>query len=116
MAVLLRRFGRRIQELRKAAGLTQEELAARVGISAKYLGAVERAERDVTLGNVERLVASLDVEPYEPFLFRLKEAKHPAKVDEEIIANLIRHADKSVQPFLVELLGSVVRWVHSKKK
>ena len=115
MAAFLRRFGQRLQQLRKAAGLTQEELASRAGMSAKYLGAIERAERDVTLGSVERLVSALGIQPYEPFLFPSKESKLAGSVDDEMISNLIKHSDRALQPFLVELLGSVVRWAHRKK-
>jgi predicted ATPase/DNA-binding XRE family transcriptional regulator len=38
-------FGRRLRRAREVAGLTQEELAARAGLSAKAVGALERGER-----------------------------------------------------------------------
>jgi predicted ATPase/DNA-binding XRE family transcriptional regulator len=38
-------FGRRLRGLREAAGLSQEELAARAGLTAKGIGALERGER-----------------------------------------------------------------------
>jgi predicted ATPase/transcriptional regulator with XRE-family HTH domain len=38
-------FGIRLRRLREAAALTQEELAARAGLSAKSIGALERGER-----------------------------------------------------------------------
>ena len=38
-------FGRRLRRLREAAGLTQEELAARAGLTPKGVGALERGER-----------------------------------------------------------------------
>jgi predicted ATPase/DNA-binding XRE family transcriptional regulator len=38
-------FGTRLRRLREAAALTQEELAARAGLSAKAIGALERGER-----------------------------------------------------------------------
>lgn len=39
-------LGERVRELRKQAGLTQEELAARASLSANYVGEVERGERN----------------------------------------------------------------------
>lgn len=39
---LKRRFGTRVQRLREAAGLTQEELAARIGRSVDTVGNIER--------------------------------------------------------------------------
>jgi tetratricopeptide (TPR) repeat protein/transcriptional regulator with XRE-family HTH domain len=38
-------FGQRLRALRRAAGLSQEELAERAGMSAKGIGALEREER-----------------------------------------------------------------------
>ena len=38
-------FGERLRNLREAAGLTQEELAARAGLTAKAVSALERGER-----------------------------------------------------------------------
>jgi transcriptional regulator with XRE-family HTH domain len=37
-------IGRRIKELRKAAGLSQEELARRAGMSLKGMGDIERGD------------------------------------------------------------------------
>jgi transcriptional regulator with XRE-family HTH domain len=39
-------LGQTIRRLRKAAKLTQEELAARAGLSANYVGEIERGERN----------------------------------------------------------------------
>src|SRR3712207_3195997 len=38
-------FGAKLRRLRDAAGMTQEELAARAGLTAKAVGALERGER-----------------------------------------------------------------------
>ena len=38
-------FGERLRRLREAAGLTQEELASRAGLTAKAISALERGER-----------------------------------------------------------------------
>ena len=38
-------FGARLRRLREAAGLTQEELAVKAGLTAKGVGAIERGER-----------------------------------------------------------------------
>ena len=38
-------FGERLRQLREGAGLTQEELASRAGLTAKAVSALERGER-----------------------------------------------------------------------
>lgn len=57
----LRKFGERIRELRKRAGLSQEELAAKAGLHRTYVGGVERGERNVSLVNILRLASALGV-------------------------------------------------------
>ncbi|MDD5068973.1 MAG: helix-turn-helix transcriptional regulator, partial [Candidatus Pacebacteria bacterium] len=45
-------FGRSLRELRKARGLSQEELADRAGIHPKFLGEIERAQSDLKLRSI----------------------------------------------------------------
>jgi transcriptional regulator with XRE-family HTH domain len=60
-------FGRRVRALRKARGLSQEELAHRAGIHWTYLGGIERGERNPALLNIGRLARALDVAITELF-------------------------------------------------
>lgn len=66
------KFGSRVKELRKRAGLTQAQLAAKCGryIEMQRIGEIERGERNCTLETVEKLAKGLKVEPAELFLFR----------------------------------------------
>lgn len=41
-------------------GLSQEELADRAGLHRTYVGAVERAERNITIGSLVRLAKALN--------------------------------------------------------
>lgn len=54
-------FGLRIKELRARSGMSQEMLAHRSGLDRSYIGGVERGERNVTLQNIERISAALNV-------------------------------------------------------
>lgn len=55
----------RIQELREAAGLTQDELGQRVGSDAQMVGRHERGERKLTLQWMARYAMALGVTPAE---------------------------------------------------
>lgn len=59
-----RQFGRRLREVRKLKGVSQEELALRSDLDRSYVGQVERGERNLTLVNIHRLASGLAIEPY----------------------------------------------------
>ena len=47
-----------VQEARRRAGLTQRELAARVGTSQAAIARIERGRQDPSLKTLERMVAA----------------------------------------------------------
>ncbi|AII58864.1 DNA-binding protein [Dehalococcoides mccartyi CG4] len=55
------RFGERIRDLRKKAGVSQEELADRAGVHRTYLGGIERGERNPSLKNIYAIARALKV-------------------------------------------------------
>ena len=57
-------LGACVRAERKRRGLTQEALAERLGITSRYLGAVERGERNLTLDYVEALAGDLGVDTH----------------------------------------------------
>lgn len=61
----LRQFGRRLAELRRARGWSQERLALESGLARSYLGGVERGQRNIALLNLLRLIRTLACEPNE---------------------------------------------------
>lgn len=54
-----------VRRLRIARGLSQEELAARAGVSARYLGSIERGEYAVTVVVLGQLARALRTTPAE---------------------------------------------------
>jgi len=62
-----RRFGARLRQLRKARKTSQESVALAAGLDRSYLGRIERGEVNVSLVNIERIAAALDVGPRELF-------------------------------------------------
>jgi len=60
---LLLEFGKRLRLHRKQKGLTQQELGDRAGVSYKYLGEVERGEKNPTVIVILKIAAALGVNP-----------------------------------------------------
>ena len=61
-------FGQRLRELRKAKGLTQRELADRVGLSFTYLSKIENGAMQPPRGkSITALANALDTDPDELF-------------------------------------------------
>ncbi|MEB4858347.1 helix-turn-helix domain-containing protein [Priestia megaterium] len=69
MAHFLELFGNKIRTIRKAKGLTQDELAKRCGLQNTYIGGIEQGERNISLQSVEKLAEGLEVGPFELFKF-----------------------------------------------
>ncbi|MFL6162718.1 MAG: helix-turn-helix domain-containing protein [Jatrophihabitantaceae bacterium] len=58
-------FGRRVRQERQERGLSQEQLAARASLHWTFVGQVERGRRNLTLHNIVKLAAALDVDAGE---------------------------------------------------
>ena len=56
-----KRFGRRLRGLRLRLGLTQVELAERLGIDRSYLADIERGNRNVSLVNLELIAKGFNL-------------------------------------------------------
>jgi len=54
-----------VRSLRKGLRVSQEKLAEEAGLHRTYVGSIERAERNVSLDNIERIAAALRVQPWQ---------------------------------------------------
>lgn len=61
--------GKYIRQYRKIAGLTQEELAQKVGISTMSIRRYENGERMAARETIETIAQVLDVDPYSLYSF-----------------------------------------------
>lgn len=58
---ILEKFGQKVKAERNKQGLSQEELASKAGVHRTYIGMIERAEKNITLKNIEKISHALGV-------------------------------------------------------
>lgn len=59
---ILMKFGKKVREARLKKGLSQEQLADLAGVHRTYIGMIERAEKNITLENIEKISKALAIE------------------------------------------------------
>lgn len=65
---ILIKFGKRVREERDKLGLSQEELATRAGVHRTYIGMIERAEKNITLENIQKVCKALGLKISDLFV------------------------------------------------
>lgn len=58
---ILEKFGQKMQKVRKGAGISQEELAAKLAMHRTYIGMIERGERNPTIRTLYKIAKALKV-------------------------------------------------------
>lgn len=90
----IKESGKRIKELRKAEGLSQEDLADKMGVERSFISRIETGERgcsmDVAVRLVDVLHTSLDYLVFGEGI----EAKEASKEMDEIIAQMVALREK----------------------
>jgi transcriptional regulator with XRE-family HTH domain len=64
---ILKTFGKNVRKHRREKGLSQEELAFKANLHRTYIGMIERAEKNITLINIEKIANALEVNIKELF-------------------------------------------------
>ena len=54
-------FATNMRRVRLEKKLTQEKVAEAAGLHPNYISSVERGERNISIGNIERIAVALDV-------------------------------------------------------
>lgn len=64
---ILVKFGKKVREIRIKQNLSQERLATKAGVHRTYIGMIERAEKNITLENIEKVAKALGLSVKELF-------------------------------------------------
>lgn len=87
MADSAKRIGRTVRTLRVQRGMTQAQLAERVGISPAYMSLIERGKRNAELDILERIAAQFNL-PLAILIFLSQDYSELEAVDKELAERL----------------------------
>ena len=96
---LRKKLGRRIQELRKEKGLSQEKFSELVGISPSAMSSVETGKSFMSFANLEKTMEVLEVKPHSLFTFDSNDILYT-----DLIKKIKNIKDNQVVLFILSLL------------
>lgn len=95
-------LGKRIQSLRKKAGMTQLQLAEVANLSLKHLGEIERGRGNPTLDSLQNLSVALNIPLTELFDIGI-EALTAQEIEKQAI-DIIRSVSQKEKTQILKLL------------
>lgn len=99
-------IGKRLKNLRKAGGKTQEQLAESVDMSSKYLSRVELGLENPTIDTFLKLANALKIEPGE--LFEISHEEDDAQKLRNAINELLKGVSLEKLKISVKLLKAIL--------
>jgi transcriptional regulator with XRE-family HTH domain len=100
-------LGRRLRYLRNRQGLTQEQLGEKANIDYKYLGGIERGERNPSTDNLSKIAKALGVNLHELFIF-----EHETEDTRELkkrIDELLKEASKKEFKTIYRVIEAILK-------
>lgn len=79
-------LGKRVKELRKIKGFSQEQFAEKIGIATNTLSSIERGNAFMTAQTLEKIIEILEIIPED--LFKITEHKSKTDIYSEILTKL----------------------------
>lgn len=95
-------IGERVKYYRKLKGLTQEQLAEVMDFNTKSISLLENGHNYIALNKVPKLCSTLDIEPYNLFIFDKRSIK-TENVQNDIV-ELLHTMDKNKLKLAYRLL------------
>ena len=98
-------LGRRIRELRKKKGLTQERLAEKANVDVKYLGNIERGRENPTIGTLEKLANALSVKIHQ--ILNFEHELQGERLLRRRITQMVEKCDEKELQTILKLVNSI---------
>ena len=95
-------IGRNIRQIRRELGLTQNQMEARTGIAAAYIGAMERADQNITVDSLSNLAAAYGVLPHDLVCGKTYGLPPTRLFTLDVLARLTAAADRRAQYLLLK--------------
>ena len=110
MSEILVNVGKRIREIRKSRGLSQTALAEKCGFTFSYIGDVERAEKNISLLNLEKIAEGLGVGVHQFFTYsyQYEHLTNNETTIKEIVSLLIDQDSQSIE-MVKNIVAEVLR-------
>jgi transcriptional regulator with XRE-family HTH domain len=111
-------IGARIREIRKAQGLTQEDVAEKAGMDFTSIGAVERGARNSSLKSLFRIAEALNVSLEE--LVRLPQDSILLDKNKKMtmlrLEALIKDMEAEELKFILEIIEKICEYIKAPSK
>ena len=102
-------FGRRLRTLRKAKGLTQEQLGRAAGLDYKHIGGIERGEHAPSFDAIEKIVKVLQIDYADLFTPDRGVTGQLAENLEAVVREIDQLDKATLKRFFSDLLAAVRR-------
>lgn len=102
-------FGARLRMLRKARGMTLEELGRAASLGYKHIAHVERAEKTASFDAIGKLAKALHVPPHELFVPVHSSEGSIGRSLKDRVSQMPNHGSPAFKRFAVEVLSLVQR-------
>ncbi len=107
-------FGKNVKKYRKEAGLTQEHLSERLGISQKHLSIIETGTQFASASLIGRISKELNVSPGNLFGGTSNELAEELKKTREMISTLFQNELKNKTEELLSKIEEIKEAVREK--
>ncbi|KOY14296.1 helix-turn-helix domain-containing protein [Paenibacillus xylanivorans] len=111
MKTLRNSVGERIRAIRKAKGLTQQQLAELSGLDDAYIGSVERGERNFSIDTLEKIILGLNIPIHQIFVVSRHENNEDYEINKAVDEYSILLTDLNLEQ--IKALNNIV---HEVKK